>query len=83
MIREENWAVPVGRIRKFFRTQPDVTEWDGAFYWHSCRVCVGAAEHTPLGSLQIPRTLIEMTGEEADVDALHRRFFLRFLSAGG
>ena len=33
------------------------------------------------GKLQ--NILQRMTGEEADVDALHRRFFLRFLSVGG
>ena len=83
MIREENWAVPVERIRDFFRSQPDVVEWNGAFYWRTCRICTGAVEHRLLGSLRIPRTLVEMTGEAEDVEEIHRRFFLRFLSAGG
>jgi hypothetical protein len=36
-----------------------------------------------MGKWEIPRTQVIIEGTEDDVQIIHRRFFLRFLSAGG
>ena len=83
MRRDENWAVEVGRIRAFFRQQADVHEEDGRFISGSCIITLIPRTESAMNKWQLPRTQIIFEGSEDDVEAIHRRFFLRFLSAGG
>ena len=83
MRREENWAVETDRIRAFFREQADVQERDGVFIFGHCTVTLLPRQGNAMGKWQLPRTQIVFEGEDDDVQTIHRRFFLRFLSAGG
>ena len=82
MLLDENWAISTERIREFFRSQRDVTESEGIFFYKSCRITL-----TPLppqtGIFAVSRTEILMDGPDEEVREIHKRFFLRFLSAGG
>ena len=83
MIKEENWAIPVERIRAFFRQQPDVTETDDGFVFRQCIIRLAPQSDQLLGKWQQHRTVITLDGPEADTEEIYKRFFLRFLSAGG
>ena len=83
MRRDENWAIEPGRICAFFRRQEDVREEDGRFIFASCSITLIPRTGNAMHKWQIPRTQIIFEGNDADVEAIHRRFFLRFLSAGG
>lgn len=80
---QENWAVSPARARAFFASQPDVAAAGEDFRYKSCTIRlldVPVAAHLPFA---VPRVLLEITGPEEEVRAIHRRFFLQFLSAGG
>ena len=83
MRREENWAVETGRIRAFFREQADVHEEDGRFCFGDCSVTLIPQCGRAMDKWFLPRTQIIFEGKDDAVAAIHRRFFLRFLSAGG
>lgn len=83
MLIDENWAVGEERIRDFFCSQNDVTELEDGFRYASCRITVTPLSDAQTGIFTCPRTQIRMEGDEEDVQVIHRRFFLRFLSAGG
>ena len=83
MIIEENWAVDPRRVREFFAGQPDAAEIPGGFSVGGCTVAIAEAEGNLLGKWAIRRTCIRFEGNETEVTEVHRRFFLRFLSAGG
>jgi len=83
MRKDENWAVDIGRIRAFFRKQADVQEADDRFIFRSCSISLVPQSGSAMGKWQLPRTQIIFEGDEDDVQSIHRRFFLRFLSAGG
>lgn len=78
----ENWALSQRRIKEFFLAQKDVQPHDDDFTYKSCIVSFEPcpAEDKPFAP---ERTRISFSGEAADVEEIHRRFFLRFLSAGG
>ena len=83
MIKDENWGIPLVRIRDFFSAQPDVTEDGEDFLFGHCRITLTPSTGHFLGPWEMPRTQIRMEGPEEDVRIIHRRFYLRFLSAGG
>ena len=83
MIIEENWAIDPRRVRAFFAAQPDAAGIPDGFFISGCTVTLTEAEGTVLGQWAMRRTIIRIEGEEAAVKEVHRRFFLRFLSAGG
>ena len=83
MRRDENWAIEIGRIRAFFRQQADVQEEDGRFIFGGCAITLIPRSGNAMNKWQFPRTQIIFEGNEDDVEAIHHRFFLRFLSAGG
>ena len=83
MIIEENWAVDPDRVREFFSAQSDAAEIPGGFAFCGCSVTLREAEGSLLGKWTMQRTIIRIEGEETAVKEVHRRFFLRFLSAGG
>ena len=83
MVKEENWAIPVERIQAFFRQQVDVTEAEGTFQFRQCTIRLIPQSGQLLEKWQQPRTLITLEGPDEDAEEIYKRFFLRFLSAGG
>ena len=84
MRKDEIWSVSIQRVRAFFRTQADVTEESGNdFSFRSCRIGLGEPEPGGTGIWAARRTRIRMEGPPEDVEAIYRRFFMQFLSAGG
>ena len=83
MIIEENWAVDPDRVRSFFAEQPDAATIPEGFAVGGCTVTLSEAEGSLLGKWAIRRTNVRFEGDEAAVKEVYRRFFLRFLSAGG
>ena len=84
MIKENIWNVPLQRAVTFFREQEDITE-EGAtaFVFRSCRIVL--KELKPAKSMGIwssKRIHMRLEGEDADVEAIYRRFFIQFLSLG-
>lgn len=68
---DEIWAVPAERILAFFSSAA-VGE---------CEVKVEVMEERMVGSFSFPQTRVMISGEGAE--ALHRKFVLNFISAGG
>ena len=83
MVKEENWAIAPERVRAFFAEQPDAVVSKNGFRFSGCRVILTPASGTLLGKWTMPHTIIRFEGDEEAVEAVYRRFFLRFLSAGG
>ena len=83
MVKEENWAIDPERVRAFFAEQPDVVISEDCFRIGGCQVTLTPFSGTLLGKWAMPRTLIRFEGDAEAVEAIYRRFFLRFLSAGG
>ena len=82
MLLNENWAVKADRIREFFRSQEDVTESEGIFFYKSCRIILTSLP-PQAGIFAVSRTKLQIDGPDEDAREIHHRFFLRFLSAGG
>ena len=83
MILEENWAVDPGRVGEFFAALEGSIRTPSGFLLNGCSVTVTPAESSLLGRWTIRRSIVRFEGEEDDVKALYRQFFLTFLSAGG
>ena len=83
MVIEENWAVDPERVRAFFAEQTSVATLENGFLLDGCAVTLTAAPGMLLGRWKTVRTMIRFEGEPEAVENVHRRFFLRFLSAGG
>ena len=83
MIIEENWAIEPARVRAFFAEQPDAVEIPEGFCVGGCTVTLSETEGSLLGKWAIRRSCVRFEGEEAVVKEVYRKFFLRFLSAGG
>lgn len=83
MVLDENWGIPMDRIAGFFSGEPEVTAQGDAFLFGGCRITLTPLPGHHLGPWEMPLTRVLMEGPEADVQTIHRRFYLRFLSAGG
>ena len=83
MVIDENWGIPIDRVRDFFARQPEGVQTPEGFAFGDCRVRLTPLSGTAVGKWSLPRTRVEMEGPREAVEAIHRRFFLRFLSAGG
>ena len=85
----ETWAVDIRRIEQFFLSQDGVPAPDDlqgnskSLCCGSCAVRLTPLSRHPVGPVKVPRTLVEITGDEEAAKALYNRFFLRFISAGG
>ncbi len=81
---DENWAVSPERIQHFFSEQEDVScDIDGHFHYKNCIITLERKSATLNKPISITRTRLIMDGPDEEVTTIHRRFFLRFLSAGG
>lgn len=83
MLLDENWAIGINRIREFFGSQNDVTGSGNEFYYKNCCITLISLPPSQSGIFSTARTQIRMDGPDADLQEIHHRFFLRFLSAGG
>ena len=83
MILDENWAVDPGRVRDFFAQLPGAVETPEGFIIEDCRVTLIPVESSLFGKWPMKRTRILLDGPETAVNDIYRKFFLRFLSAGG
>ena len=83
MLFHENWAIKTDRIREFFRSQEDVTESEGIFFYKSCRITLTPLTPSQTGIFAVSRTAVQIDGPDEEAYEIHHRFFLRFLSAGG
>ena len=78
----ETWAIAFERIEAFFLAQDDLRPiGPGSFRGQGCTVLLVRLPDRPLGPLTVPQTRVEISGGAAE--AVYRRFFLRFVSAGG
>lgn len=82
MMLKEVWAVPKDRMLGFFREQ-GLLLMDGRLC--SEKLCVSIKEYDiiSLCGQELKRYEVCFSGEEEAVKALHRKFQLKFLSAGG
>ena len=83
VVIDENWGIPMERIRQFFARQPDAVQTENGFCCGDCRVTLTPLPGHTVGPWPMPRTRVQIEGTEEAAKALHRKFFLRFLSAGG
>ena len=80
---DEIWGIAYPRVSEFFSAQSDVEIIsDGAFRYGDAAVELEALPDKHMGSMIIARTRVRIEGG-ADADEIHRRFYMRFLSAGG
>lgn len=82
MMIKETWAVSQKRIDEFFLSLDGVQKCEDTYTYKGCTVTLTETAGQ-LGSIPIPRTQLVIDGNEEDVSDLYKRFFLRFLSAGG
>lgn len=83
MLIDENWAVAITRIEAFFVEQPDVSSHINGYRYGDCTITLIPIEPQNDAPFALPRTRIIIEGPDDEVRVIHRRFFLRFLSAGG
>ena len=84
MIKEETWSVSIQRARAFFRDQADVTEESSnCFCCNTCRITLTELKPKGMGVWAAKRIRVRMEGDDADVEKIHHRFFIQFLSTGG
>ena len=83
MILEENWSISPERIRHFLLAQPDIVQTEEDFQYHSCRISLIPVQGNLMGKWPHTRTILHIEGSDTDVQEIHRRIFLQFLSAGG
>lgn len=80
----EIWSISDERIRGFFSRQSDVRpNEDGGFTCGRCEIRLTPLPPRPVGRFRFPQTEVSFEGPDADTEAIHRRFVLQFISAGG
>ena len=83
MTKETIWNVPLQHAAAFFHDQTDVTETGShAFVFRSCRISIKELKPARTGIWSSKRVQLRLEGEDADVEEIYHRFFLRFLSMG-
>lgn len=84
MRKEEIWSVSIQRARTFFREQEDVTEEStNLFLFGTCRIQLTELKPKGMGVWAAKRIQVRMEGDDADVENIYHRYFIRFLSTGG
>lgn len=81
---DELWTVSIDEAKAFIEQQGGIIKTAYAVYLYGgCRIELYEAEDHILGGMHFPRVRIKLSGDEADAGEFHRRFVLRFMSAGG
>lgn len=83
MLKSENWAIEIGRLEEFFRSQPDIETTDAGFQYGTCCITLQRLEDRNMGHLHFPQSRITFDGNEEALNQIYHRFFMRFVSAGG
>ena len=83
MVKEEIWSVSIERARAFFRSQEDVREEAGLFYFNTARAWLTELKPKGMGIWAAKRIKVYIEGEDEDVENIYHRFFIQFLSTGG
>ena len=83
MIIKENWAIAPERVKAFFEELPGAKAEEDGFQVDGCQIRLTAVDSCLFGKWTMKRTQIRMEGPEASLKPIYRKFFLRFLSAGG
>ena len=80
----EIWGITPDRIRKYLLEEEmlNMTEPD-RYSNGSVTVSLNAMPPRVLGALAFPQTQGMFEGGDRETESLHRRFVLRFISAGG
>lgn len=80
----ENWGLSLQRIEDYLNAQEDVERLAPLRYrFGTAELLLTSLPPGSMGPFPIERTLVEFRGEGKDTEEIHRRFTLRFLSAGG
>ena len=80
---DEIWGIAFYRVSEYFSAQGDVEKMSACtFRYGDAAVELEALPDKHIGSMIIAQTRVKITGC-ADADEIHRRFYMRFLSAGG
>ena len=80
----EIWSISAQRIRAFFLSQNDVRELEeDRFLYGSCAISLVPLPQRQLGRFSFTQTRVTFDGPESETAAIHRRFVLQFISAGG
>ena len=80
----ETWSISYERIDAFFSAQADLcAEGEGRFTYGCCMIRLTPLPPRRVGRFCFPQTHVAFDGPEEDADAIHRRFVLQFISAGG
>ena len=83
MIIDENWAIAPERSQAFFEELPGAVPTADGFEVDGCQIRLTSVDSTLFGKWTMKRTQIHMEGPDGPLNAIYRKFFLRFLSAGG
>lgn len=83
MVIDENWALSIERAHAFFKEQNDVFPNSNGYQFGSCQITLTEIPPKSNHPFAVPRTRLEIVGPMDEAKSIHRRFFLRFLSAGG
>ncbi len=80
----ETWSITAERIRAFFLTQNDILQnEDNCFSCGQCEIVLTPLPLREMGRFHFPQTKVEFSGPDEDTKAIHRRFVMQFISAGG
>jgi len=82
MTVNENWAVSTARIQQFFSEQDDMSFEHGVYKFGDCTITL-TPDTGSIGAISVSRTQVCFEGPDEQVKDIYKRFFLRFLSAGG
>ena len=74
MVIEFQTGIDPGRLEEWFATAP---------MGSSCHVTLERLSPAIHGSVTLPRSWLRMEGDEEELQELHHRFVMRFVSAGG
>ena len=83
MVKEEIWSVSIERARAFFRSQEDVREEAGLFYFNTAVARLTELKPKGMGIWAAKRIKVYIEGEDEDVENIYHRYFIQFLSTGG
>lgn len=79
---DEVWGIAADRIRDFFLSQSDVIHDGENFVCGNARITVEPLPDNTMLPWRLPRSRVCICGG-SDAEPIHKRFFMRFLSAGG
>ena len=78
------WSISADRINAFFQQQNDVLQNEDTCYsCGNCEIRITVLPRRNVGRFSFPQTQVDFNGPEQDAVAIHQRFVLQFISAGG